>query len=355
MRLEKPVFFVLGPSWYGDWAKDFNEALNNIGIETALIYTNTLGGIDLGGNSKTVAGLINGLKNTLSRVAPKVLDLIKAILRFRAEQRLIQQVKNFIRNKREVVVLFTWTPPPPEILVKLKRTGARLVLWQGEAPIRDERWSRSFGYFEHIFVYDRGWEQFLQKDIRDRVSVLLAASNPKRYYPVDKNPEFSCDVAFVGLYRKERAETLEVLRNYNLRIYGYNWEDGYPTFPWLKDKCFGPATADEVNNVFNNAKIVIGSFGMGIPGVIGETITQRTFDIPLTGNFQIGFYCEAANSVFDNSIIMFHDKEELERLVSYYLEHGDERAMLAKKAHDIAVREHTYLNRAKEMLAVLGY
>ncbi len=352
---DTPIVFVLGPSWYGGWAKDFHEALVQIGVDARLIYTNTAGGVDFGNVRNASTGLVTGLKNVLYKYAPWLVRRIKIFLKWRSELALMKEVQRLLVSGREVVIFFTWTPPGVSTLERLKKTKAKLVLWQGEAPCREETWAKSFPYFDHIFVIDKDWLQFLSKDVWDKVSVLQHASSTARYYPCKKNSKFICDVAMVGLYRKERAEQLAVLRDYDLRIYGYNWEEGFDIFPWLKDKYFGPASAEEVNQIFNSARIVIGSNGMGTPDFPGYTITQRTYDIPLAGNFQLSVYAPAAIPAFDNTVIMFHDNEELKRLVEYYLEHPEEREGLAKKAHKIALERHTYPVRAREMMVAIGY
>lgn len=349
----KPLFFVLGPSWYGDWAKDFTDALIDAGVDAKLIYVNTLGNIELDGAHGLRGGALGFLKKLVRLLGPRVVSLAKKFLEFQAERNLIKNILHLTRESREVVVLFTWTPPRPSVLKRLDGTKARLVLWQGEAPIRNSAWTQSFGFFEKIFVFDESWVNMLPSNLRARASALPTGASSKRFFREQPDLKFSCEIAFVGLYRRERAEVLSILKDYDLRIYGYNWEQGFDSFPWLRSRFFGQATATEVNKIFNNAHISIGSFGMGIPGVAGETITQRTYEISLAGGFQIGFYVPSAIPAFDNSLVMFKNKEDLKKIVEYYLAHPEKRVEIAEKNHAIAVSRHSYLDRARTMLKAL--
>ena len=351
---KKPFIFLLGPSWYGDWAKDFSEALKEVGVEVELIYTNTFGGMDYGKVKKSV-NILHNAKHRIRQVAPWAVEFAKKISRSRSERTLIRHIRALQKQGREIVVLFTWTPPRVGILRKLQKENLRgLIMWQGECPIREDIWADSFPLFDHIFALDDEWFQYFDPKVHSKISILHLASDSKKYHPVPPNDRFRSDIAFVGLYKKERAAVLDVLKDHDIKVYGYYWESGFEFFPWLKEKYKGPVTSEEVNEIFNSAKIPISSLGMGFPRYPGHTTTQRPFDISLAGNFQFGDYIPLTEKLFGDSVAMFNSNEELRKKVDYYLAHPKERKKMAEKAHKISLANNTYAHRARQMLKELG-
>ncbi len=350
----KPYILFLGPSWYGDWAKDFYDALKREYPDAELIYTNTVGKMDYGNVTKSVT-FIHNLKHRIRRVSPWLVTFVKKLMRYRAERALIKRVQELKRMGRDVVVIFSWNTPPVSILKKLRKEGiAGLHMWQGECPIREAIWAKSFPLFDKIFILDKAWLQFLDPSLHSKCSVLHLASDPQKYCPVTPNDKFKSEIAFVGLYRKGRAAILDVLKDYDIKVYGYYWEEGFEFFPWLKEKYKGPVTSAEVNQIFNSATICISSLCTMFPSEIGYTTTQRPFDISLAKGFQLGDYIPLTEELFGDSIDMFRSSQELRKKVDYYLARAEERRRLAEKTHAIATGGHTYAHRARELLKMIG-
>lgn len=351
---KKPYILFLGPSWYGDWAKDFCVALKSVYPDSELIYTNTFGKTDYGNVTKSV-NFIHNLKHRIRKISPWFVSFVKKIARYRAERVLVEKVRSLQQGGREVIVIFSWNTPPVSIIRKLRREKVRAIhMWQGECPIREAIWADSFPLFDKIFILDKEWLQYLDPKVHQKVSILHLASDPAKYYPVPVNEKFKSDIAFVGLYKAERAAVLSVLKDYDIKIYGYYWDSDFDKFPWLKEKYCGPVKSEEVNEIFNSAKIAISSLGMGFPRFPGHTTTQRPFDISLAKGFQLGDYIPLTTELFGDSIAMFDSLEDLKKKVDYYLAHPEERKRMAEKSHAIALSKHTYVHRAKELLGMLG-
>ncbi len=345
---------VVGADCHNEWAKDVYLAFREFGVDTELVYTNTLfGGMD-SSTSVTARAFLEVFKNFFRLHANFFFEFIKRIRRWMSERTLVNRMASFRKPGKKMLVIFIWTPPSVSILKKLKKKNLVLVLWQGEPPVRDLGWARSFPYFDHIFFVDEEWIPLFAEELRGKTSFLLLSSSATKHFPLKKAEcgGFSADIAFVGCYRKERAETLSILKDHDLKIYGYWWEPGMGQFPWLKEKYRGPVSNEDANRIFNSAKIAIGA--LPIPVEFSHVVTQRVFDISLAGNFQLSGYTPAIPKIFGDSVPMFRNKEELGEKVDYYLAHPEERERLAAKAHAIAMKEHTYANRIKTMLEVLG-
>ena len=337
---------VVGAAWYGDWAKLFYKALLRLGVNAKIVYNNSLPA-PVGGNSDTVTSLFEKSKLIFRMVSPTFFVALKKVRQRLSDYETLLRVG---RGHRKIVVIFTWTPGSSWILEKLKKRGAILVLWQGEPTVRDATWEPKFDYFDHIFIIDDGvWVDILSDKNKKRVRLLPLSADETLFYPQpDVNEKYISDVVFIGKYYAHKAKSLERVKDYDLKIYGYGWEAGFDEFPWLKDKYFGPLSTEELNSVYNGAKLAIGT--MGTPNDRFTTATMRTFDIALTGTFQICEESYLAKKLFGDTIGFFKSDEDIKDLVGYYLSHDKERKELASRSREIAVG-YTYTEAAKKILA----
>jgi len=346
---------VLGADYHGEWAKDVCIAFKDIGMDAELIYTNTVFGA-MGSTRMAAKTLLEKVKQFFRLHARFIFDLVKEIRRRMSERALVEKIASFQKPGEKILILFIWTPPSASLLAALKKNSAiTLILWQGEAPARNAIWGPSFPFFDHIFSVDEDWLHLFDEALWGRITYLPLSSSPANHFPLPKekqDPQFASEVAFVGYYRSERAEKLAVLKEYDLRIYGFWWESGMSRFPWLKEKYFGPASNEDANKVFNGGKIQIGRLS-ATPIAHGDTVTQRVFDISLAGSFQLSEYSPAIEKIFGQSVVMFNTTEELKKLVAYYLAHPEERERLAARAHAIALKDHTYASRIKAIMEVV--
>ncbi len=341
---------IVGADWYGEWAKDVLSAFREIGLDADIIYTNTVFGRGSGSNDVAARANLEKFKDFFRNHARFFFDLVKKIRRKLAERALARRIKSLYDPREEMLVLFVWTPPSAGLLKSLsKKNKIKLILWQGEAPPRNPAWAPSFPFFHHIFSVDEEWLPLFSGQIQGKLSYLPLASNPAKFYPLEgKEDKFSSDIVFIGHYAPERAQALSVLADRDLKIYGYGWEKGINRFPWLADKYRGPISNEDANLAFNNGKIQIGRLSVPVP--YGNTVTQRVFDAALAKNFQLSEYSEAIERIFGDSVVMFRDARDLRKLADHYLARPEERRRLAEKAHDIAIKDHTYANRVQEIL-----
>ena len=356
MILKDTKIIIVGASWYGHWAKDFWEGLTEIGADAEIIYTNLVGGAQPTGGTPSLRTQIFALaKRFLRRFAPTVVDFVKRRSQSGAERTLLERADNIITSGKKVLVIFVWTPPSETALRELKKRPVALALWQGEPTARDLGWEPLFDYFDHLFCVDDDWmARFAEERNRRRAILLPLATNPRIHRPVppSNDPKYQADVAFVGFYRPQRADMLSAIKHLDLKIYGYDWEEGFHDFPWMREKYFGTLADEEVNLIFNTAKISIGT--LGITQNPGPTTTQRTFDIALAGGFQISGWAALTPKLFGDAVVLFRTKEELANLVKHYLARPDERRDMAERARLIATEGHTYAHRARVILKACG-
>ncbi len=329
---------VVGAAWYGDWAKLFYQACLRRGLAATIVYNNSVPAT-WGGNKDSVVNVLERAKMTLRRVTPRLFRYLKTARQFVTELEVL--FRAWLSWRKDSLVVFIWTPGSHLVLKLLRAlTKAKLILWLGEPVVRDDTWEEKFDYFDRVFMVGDGlWREVLWEKNKKRVELLPLASDHNIFFPAEVAEEYKSDIVFIGKYLPSRAKSLEAFREYNLKIYGYGWEMGFLEFPWLKDKWGGSLPIDKSNLVYNGAKIAIGTLGM--PKDSFTTTTQRTFDIALSGVFQVSERVPLTYELFGESIGFYKDDEDLKRKVEYYLERPEERMSCAKRARAIALN-YTY-------------
>jgi len=346
---------VVGAEWYGDWAHDVYVALKNLNVSSEIVYTNSVAGLSGGETASIWKKLFQFGKDTLRKVSGSLFNRLKQARAKAAESEVINRVDTYSDKNKQIIALFIWTPLGADVLKKLQDRGVRCILWQGEPAANDERWQATFDYFEHMFIIDEGFKKNFPASILARSTVLPLATSEFVHYPLpEPASEFTSEVAFIGLYRQGRASILSSLKDFNLKIYGYGWQEGFSEFPWLKTSYQGPLTAEETNKVFNSATISIGRLALSFEPETGQTTNQRVFDISAAKGFQLTQYADSTPEFFGDTVVMFNSREELIDKVRYYLAHPEERRQLAEKAYSITIQEHTYTARVKEILKTIN-
>jgi hypothetical protein len=310
---------VVGADWYGEWAKNFDKALRDLGVPGEIIYTNSLPP-SWGGGTATVTHMVEKYKRIIRNFSPKIFNFLKGMRRKSAENKIRKIIDGLDGEKIRPVFIFVWIPPSEELLKYLKKRGAMLILWLGDPSIRDKTWEPKFDYFDHLFIVTQPWIKFLTPKNQARIIFLPHAASDALYHPIggDVPPKYKSDVTFVGQYVPFYPKVLSTLLGHDLKIYGHGWAAGFEEFPWLKERYFGPLFSEEVNLVYNNTKIVIGTLSPQFYGATPDavpTATQRVLDVSMAGGFQITEYLPHNAVLFGDAIKMFKSTEELKKLV----------------------------------------
>ena len=104
----------------------------------------------------------------------------------------------------------------------------------------------------------------------------------------------------------------------------------------------------DVHRVFQSSKI---NLNITMKGIEGGT-PQRIMDIMGAGGFVLTSYSPETAELFeeDKEIVMFKTPEELLEKVDFYLEHEDERELIAQAGHDKVMKSYTYQQKMEKLL-----
>lgn len=146
---------------------------------------------------------------------------------------------------------------------------------------------------------------------------------------------------------EERQRLLKMVsEKYSLKLYTHNQPKDMP-----KANYIGPIDWDEsMPAVFKHSKINLNislrSIQSGIP--------LRAFDIMGAGGFLLTNYQADLFDLFvpGEDFVYYESQEDMMYKLGYYLEHEEERTIIAKNGYEKVKQYHTYLHRAKEMLEI---
>lgn len=109
---------------------------------------------------------------------------------------------------------------------------------------------------------------------------------------------------------------------------------------------------DKMTQKYHNAKIVLNDHwaDMREYGIINN----RIFDALSVGAFVISDYMPEIDDVFQGSVIMYKNREDLNEKIEYYLSNEEEREHLSHKGQCLVLAEHTFSSRAEFIVNVIN-
>ena len=147
---------------------------------------------------------------------------------------------------------------------------------------------------------------------------LLFVGHPKRY-KVDFRPSVK----------------YAVQNNFPIDIYGKGWESYIPK-GFVKGEYI---PNDELYRYYSSAKITLNDHRQDMLG--RGFISNRIPDVTACKGFIISDYVPEIEEIYGDSVPMWRNAAEFKEIVNYYLNHPEERAEKAQKAHEITMKNFT--------------
>ena len=160
-----------------------------------------------------------------------------------------------------------------------------------------------------------------------------------RLYPY-MSEQFYYEAALLSrmLANRERVHTLNRLADkYDVAFYTYDKDVSQLS---EKVKVRAGMSYDLLSLVYQKSKI-----NLNITLHCIETgASQRVLDVMAAGGFLLSNYQEELEEMFvpGEEIVLYHDEQELEELITYYLTHDEERERIARKGQEKVLREYNY-------------
>jgi hypothetical protein len=166
------------------------------------------------------------------------------------------------------------------------------------------------------------------------------------------------DVVFVGgmthLHLGGNALLERVADRLELHVWGYGMSGISADSP-LRRHYHGEAWGLEMYRVLSNSKIAINRH---VDVAENYANNMRLFEATGVGTLLMTDEKENLGELFEvgKEIVTYSDADDLVDKVRYYLEHDEERERIAQAGQARTLRDHTYLNRMRELEQILsGY
>ena len=219
--------------------------------------------------------------------------------------------------------------------------------------------------YQHIFTT----KTFGIHDLNDQLGITNASFIPHGYDPdIHRElPEemivqsgFQCDASFIGTWSPKKEKWLSILKSslpeLKLKIWGNQWEKA--SSGNIQTSIQGKAVEGDLYALAIQAsKINLGILSEQVRGASsGDKITSRTFHIPGAGGFMLHERNEESIQYFreDQEAAFFGDMDELTQKVSFYLQFGGKRDLIAANGHQRALKDHSLDQRARLVVDKIG-
>ena len=259
------------------------------------------------------------------------------------------------RNKPDLLFLSRAETVYPETLWEIrKNTQTLIVNVFTDNPL-------SIGKFEAIepchyfFVKDTYVLDTLRKAGLKNVRYLPQCTNPDVYRPYESDESdrecLRSEVSLVGSRYSYRVRLLRELEEFNIALWGRGWSK-VSDKRLLQSVRGGDIRGPKKARVFSGSAI---SLNPHHPLNDIRGTNSRTFDIAACKGFQLSDDKEDLRGLLKpgEEVICFRTPEELRKLAGYYLSHPDERKQLSEAAYQRVLKDHTYFNRASEILDIV--
>lgn len=140
-------------------------------------------------------------------------------------------------------------------------------------------------------------------------------TNPEKFYPAP-DPALASDILFVGSNWHDRTSLRYALEaGFTVAVYGYNWQGIVPPEMYK-----APYIANtELNRYYSSAKIVLNDHRPDMKDF--GFVNNRIYDATAAGALVISDYMPEIEAAYGDAVPMYKNKEELARLLEYYLAH----------------------------------
>lgn len=266
----------------------------------------------------------------------------------------------------ELAIAVTGLKLHPSVPLTLRKMGIVTAMLCTETPYMESE-RQICACYDHIFTHERAALAAHWFGDHPSVHYLPHAYNPERHQPGAVEPDYACDVFFVGTAFTERKRLLQ----------GVDWSDIRLTLKgalWHLDEAsetddpavlFQGITANqEAARYYRSAAISLnhhrtttiwGKEEHLLPGS-AESLGPRAYEIAACGGFQLMDSARIeAREIFGDALVTYKagDSADLERQIRYYLTHPEERQQLTAAQH-AAILPHTWHARARQLLTTLS-
>lgn len=183
-----------------------------------------------------------------------------------------------------------------------------------------------------------------------------------------KNNKFQADISFIGTYLAQKRDyfneyVFPLKKQYNLKLYGQDWTmldrslgfvqkvGQYFNFPVIKSIRKPKLQLEDEGSIYASSTISI-NVHEDYQREFGGDCNERTFKIPFCNGFEITDDVACIQKYFKvgEEIIVAENKQDWFDKINYYIQNPDKRLDIIKKGKERVIKDHTYHNRALQII-----
>jgi spore maturation protein CgeB len=262
----------------------------------------------------------------------------------------------------DVLICMAQAPISGRVLGELKKRGVITVLWFVEDFLRFTYWREMAKYYDFVFTIQKGQcIDAIRAAGAQNVQYLPCAADPLVHRPVEITAEerakWGSPISFVGAGYHNRQQSFALLADMPFKIWGSEWPHCRPFDKMLQEQG-RRISPEEYVKIFNATDININLHSStekdGVDPT-GDFVNPRTFELASCGAFQLVDERSLLSELFTpgDELITFSNIPQLKQQIHHYLNAPEERRAITAKAKARVLREHTYEQRIRQMLAAV--
>lgn len=231
-----------------------------------------------------------------------------------------------------------------ETMEEIATTPTRLLLWMSDDPWAVESYSRYWAPFADVLVTPSpsAAKRYGELGFGDRVVFLPPGFHPGSYFPVVRDR--SRNIVVIADANPARERLVAALRANGLpvEVFGLGWGENRSVSHEERLRLYGEA---KINLILDGYRSLVNAIACG-----GFVVTfpaeelGRLFHVEVEGQRR---FAEIVEIAADGSDLIFR--------LRYYLTHDRERELIARRAYNRALREHTSYHRFSDLFAQLRW
>lgn len=224
-------------------------------------------------------------------------------------------------------------------------------------------------FFHVIEQGDQTMHGFTETTGHKYHTIPLAAD--KMLLRPDYERKFAADISYVGSNLPDKRQffrecVFPLGKTHDLRIYGQDWTHFDRALGWVQRagqyfnfkplaKIRKPKLALEDEGRIYASSIISINVHERFQREHGGDCNERTFKIPLCGGFEVVDNVACIKKYFEagKEMIVAENAKEWSDMVEHYVTNPDERLPIIEAGRQRVLRDHTYHNRAEQMIDIM--
>jgi spore maturation protein CgeB len=262
----------------------------------------------------------------------------------------------------DLVLALAQAPLNAAALDAIGKRGVLRALWFVEDFRVMTYWRELARHYDHVFTIQTDACLEAMGQVTDaRLAYLPCGFDPRVHRPLvldaAEQAEYGSDVSFVGAGYRNRRLALRRFLDLDFRIWGSDWA-GAADLTRAIQRSGARIDTEESVRIFNASRVNLNlhssTYHEGVDPR-GDFVNPRTFELAGAGAFQVVDQRQLLPALFTpgHELAVASSVDEMRALTDHYLAHEDERVIMAGRARQRALAEHSYARRMEDMLAAV--